>query len=143
MEIKEFKGLLRELSRDFFENFSFIYLINSKKISDLEIHLRSIHTYLASISNPEALNRFKPVWKRRVLEKLWNNSCVCMMCVLIWFKLSFLLLDLTLRETEIIQILILLFFKILLKGGIFFIQTHIREKSETKAGRSNHWIKTI
>ncbi|KAL4485411.1 hypothetical protein ABPG72_008279 [Tetrahymena utriculariae] len=59
--IREYKALLRELSRDFFENFSFIYLINSKKISDMEIHLRSIHTYLAAINNPDSLERFKPV----------------------------------------------------------------------------------
>ncbi|EAR84962.4 hypothetical protein TTHERM_00585200 (macronuclear) [Tetrahymena thermophila SB210] len=59
--IKEYKEVLRELSRDFFENFSFVYLINSRKISDLEIHLRSIHTYLAGINNPDSLERFKPI----------------------------------------------------------------------------------
>ncbi|KAL4485412.1 hypothetical protein ABPG72_008280 [Tetrahymena utriculariae] len=59
--IKEYKEVLRELSRDFFENFSFVYLMNSRKISDLEIHLRSIHTYLAGINNPDSLERFKPI----------------------------------------------------------------------------------
>ncbi|KAL4438328.1 hypothetical protein ABPG74_009751 [Tetrahymena malaccensis] len=59
--IREYKEILRELSRDFFENFSFVYLMNSRKISDLEIHLRSIHTYLAGINNPDSLERFKPI----------------------------------------------------------------------------------
>lgn len=60
-EVKAHKTLLRELSKDFFENFAFIYLLNTKKISDIEIHLRSIHTYLAAINNPDSLERFKPL----------------------------------------------------------------------------------
>ncbi|EAR84964.2 hypothetical protein TTHERM_00585220 (macronuclear) [Tetrahymena thermophila SB210] len=60
-KIKKFKQILRELAQDFYENFSLIYLMNSNKISNFEIHLRSIYTFLASLNEPQNLEKFKPV----------------------------------------------------------------------------------
>ncbi|KAL4438330.1 hypothetical protein ABPG74_009753 [Tetrahymena malaccensis] len=60
-KIKQFKQILRELAQDFYENFSLIYLMNSSKISNFEIHLRSIYTFLASLNEPQNLEKFKPV----------------------------------------------------------------------------------
>ncbi|KAL4485410.1 hypothetical protein ABPG72_008278 [Tetrahymena utriculariae] len=60
-KIKQFKQILRELAQDFYENFSLIYLMNSSKIANFEIHLRSIYTFLASLNDPQNLEKFKPV----------------------------------------------------------------------------------
>jgi hypothetical protein len=59
-KIRGYKELLRELSLTFFQDFAMIYLMNSKKLDDLEIHLRSIQPFILGINKPESLQRFKP-----------------------------------------------------------------------------------
>ncbi len=60
LEKKIFKDLLREVSMLFFEDYAMIYLMNSKKLDDLEIHLRSIWPFIIGINDPETLTRFRP-----------------------------------------------------------------------------------
>lgn len=60
VEVREHKNLLRELSLLFFQDYSLIYLMNSKKLDDLEIHLRSVWPFILGINDPSTLKRFKP-----------------------------------------------------------------------------------
>jgi hypothetical protein len=60
LEVRGWKDLLRELSLLFFEDYALIYLMNSKKLDDLDIHLRSIRPFILGINEPSSLNRFKP-----------------------------------------------------------------------------------
>ena len=61
VEVREHKNLLRELSLLFFQDYSLIYLMNSKKLDDLEIHLRSVWPFILGINDPSTLKRFKPI----------------------------------------------------------------------------------
>ncbi|KAL4491130.1 hypothetical protein ABPG73_013199 [Tetrahymena malaccensis] len=60
VQIRQFKIILKELSRDFFQDYILIYLLNSK-LQDLEIHLRSIGPCLAAINQPSILYKFRPI----------------------------------------------------------------------------------
>lgn len=60
VEVREHKNLLRELSLLFFQDYSLIYLMNSKKLDDLEIHLSSVWPFILGINDPSTLKRFKP-----------------------------------------------------------------------------------
>lgn len=51
-EVCEFKDALRLLCYEFFENYALNYLMNSRKLDDLEIHLRSIFPFIAGINDP-------------------------------------------------------------------------------------------
>lgn len=59
-EVCEFKDALRMLCYEFFENYALNYLMNSKKLDDLEIHLKSIFPFIQGINDPDTLERFKP-----------------------------------------------------------------------------------
>ena len=55
-----FRVLLKDLSLKFFEEDAQIYIENSRKLENHEIHIRSIPTFIEGIRNPVALARFKP-----------------------------------------------------------------------------------
>ncbi len=61
-KIQKFKIIFKELARDFFQDYVLIYLFNTKKVDDMDIHLRCIVPLLNAINDPKIFDHFKPYY---------------------------------------------------------------------------------